>query len=211
MPKIRQRVGNLFNLKIMAVNLSNVKEGDIFKTKSGEYMGYLLSDSPIFGKYQHKLYNLKNKTQYLWYNNDGVCGDESKRDQFNLVEKIDQLSEEEKLSIENAKNTASVSQDVTTSQTVASSDMIDVSYGWETALKAFSWLVFAGSFIAFFILLGNSYTVGIAFGILGYGVVQLFPIMVFANISVSLKEANELNKKILKEIKQSNKQKEETK
>ena len=172
-------------------------------------MGYWFSEG--FSKYKHKLYNLKNENETYWYSNDGECGTEIKQEDFNLVEKINQLSEEEKLSIENAKNTASVSQDVTTSQTVASTDMIDVTYGWETALRAFSWLVFAGCFIAFFILLGNSYTVGIAFGILGYGVVQLFPIMVFANISVSLKEANELNKKILKEIKQSNKQKEETK
>ena len=193
----------------MAVNLSTAKQGDVFKTQSGEYMGYWFSEG--FSKYKHKLYNLKNENETYWYSNDGECGTEIKQEDFNLVEKIDQLSEEEKLSIENAKNTASVSQDVTTSQTVVSSDMIDVSYGWETALRAFSWLVFAGCFIAFFILLGNSYTVGIAFGILGYGVVQLFPIMVFANISVSLKEANELNKKILKEIKQSNKQKEETK
>ena len=193
----------------MAVNLSTAKQGDVFKTQSGEYMGYWFSEG--FSKYKHKLYNLKNENETYWYSNDGECGTEIKQEDFNLVEKINQLSEEEKLSIENAKNTASVSQDVTTSQTVASTDMIDVTYGWETALRAFSWLVFAGCFIAFFILLGNSYTVGIAFGILGYGVVQLFPIMVFANISVSLKEANELNKKILKEIKQSNKQKEETK
>ena len=193
----------------MAVNLSTAKQGDVFKTQSGEYMGYWFSEG--FSKYKHKLYNLKNENETYWYSNDGECGTEIKQEDFNLVEKINQLSEEEKLSIENAKNTASVSQDVTTSQTVASTDMIDVSYGWETALRAFSWLVFAGCFIAFFILLGNSYTLGIAFGILGYGVVQLFPIMVFANISVSLKEANELNKKILKEIKQSNKQKEETK
>ena len=195
----------------MAVNLSNVKEGDIFKTKSGEYMGYLLSDSPIFGKYQHKLYNLKNKTQFLWYNNDGVCGDESKRENFNLVEKIDQLSEEEMLLIQSAKHSANTENNSNASNSNMTEVTEELQIGWETALRAFSWLVFAGCLIAFFILLGNSYTVGIAFGVLAYGIIQLFPIMVFANISVSLKEANALKKKILKEMKQLNKEQEETK
>ena len=190
----------------MAVNLSNVKEGDIFKTKSGEYMGYLLSDSPIFGKYQHKLYNLKNKTQFLWYNNDGVCGDESKRENFNLVEKIDQLSEEEMLLIQSAKHSANTENNSNASNSNMTEVTEELQIGWETALRAFSWLVFAGCLIAFFILLGNSYTVGIAFGVLAYGIIQLFPIMVFANISVSLKEANALKKKILKEMKQMNKE-----
>lgn len=193
----------------MAVNLSNVKEGDIFKTKSGEYMGYLLSDSPIFGKYQHKLYNLKNKTQSLWYNNDGVCGDESKRDQFNLVEKIEQISEEEKQLIEEAKNNQTQSESVSSLEGANSiSDDLEISSGWESVLKVFGWITLVGCIVAFFILLGDYQLDNFAWIPLVYGIIQIAPIMVFANISVSLKEGNALKRKIFNEIKNANKSEE---
>jgi hypothetical protein len=169
--------------------LIDAKDGDKFVAKNGLILIYCTEGKNLaYAPYQFCLKSEETGNTYF-YSNEGEYY-EGKDPEMNLVGSECEIS--------------------TNNGTITQVDQ-ELETGWETALRVFSWLVFAGCFIAFFILLGNSYTVGIAFGVLAYGIIQLFPIMVFANISVSLKEANELKKKILKEIKQSNKQKEETK
>ena len=139
----------------MAINLSKVKQGDVFKTQNGEYMGYWFSES--FSKYKHKLYNLKNESETYWYSNEGECGDDSKKGEFNLVEKVEKiesLSEEEKLLIENAKKEAIAAQKTTSPQSTQSSNSIE---GWAIVLKVFGWFTLLGCIVAFFVLLEDRY------------------------------------------------------
>lgn len=193
----------------MAVNLSNIKHGDVFKTQNGEYMGYWFSEG--FSKYKHKLYNLKNEHETYWYSNEGECGDETTQGNFNLVEKIENLSEEEKAAIEKAKKEAVASQKTADFQDAQSDDDLEVSIGWEIVLKVFGWITLVGCIIAFFVLLEDYYLDDMAWMPLVLGIVQIAPIMVFANISISLKKANALKQKILNEMKQMNKTQKETK
>lgn len=191
----------------MAINLSKVKQGDVYKTQNGEYMGYWFSES--FSKYKHKLYNLKNESETYWYSNEGECGDDSKKGEFNLVEKVEKiesLSEEEKLLIENAKKEAIATQKTTPSQSTQSSNSIE---GWAMVLKIFGWFTLLGCIVAFFVLLEDRYLDDMAWLPLVIGIILIAPIMVFANISISLKEANDLNKKVLEELKQMNNTQEE--
>ena len=188
----------------MAINLSKVKQGDVFKTQNGEYMGYWFSDS--FSKYKHKLYNLKNESETYWYSNEGECGDDSKKGEFNLVEKIESLSEEEKLLIENAKKEAIATQKTTPPQSTQSSNSIE---GWAMVLKVFGWFTLLGCIVAFFVFLEDRYLDDMAWLPLVIGNIQKAPIMVFAKISISLKEANALNMKVLEELKQMNNTQEE--
>ena len=61
----------------------------------------------------------------------------------------------------------------------------------------------------FFVFLEDRYLDDMAWLPLVIGIIQIAPIMVFANISISLKEANALNKKVLEELKQMNNTQEE--
>ena len=173
----------------MVIELINAKDGDKFEAKSGLKLTYYAEGRSLSHAPYHFCLKSDETGNKYFYSNEGEYF-EGKDPEMNLV------------GAECEKST----NDGTNTQVEK-----ELETGWETALRAFSWLVFAGCFIAFFILLGNSYTVGIAFGVLAYGIIQLFPIMVFANISVSLKKANALKKNILKEMKQLNKEQEETK
>ena len=196
----------------MAVNLSRVKQGDVFKTRSGEYMGYWFSESTFFGgQYKHKLYNLKNEQESYWYNDEGVCGHEAKSKEMSLVEKIDALPEDVLSMIEESKKNASI-QSTEDTHSVPSredtdpieNDSNDVPGGWETILKIVGWIVFIGGFIACLVLAGNG-AEEICWIPLLVGILIPAPIMVFANMATSLKENNALNRQILEELKKLNK------
>lgn len=91
---------------------------------------------------------------------------------------------------------------------VTKSSEPEVATGWEMALKVFGWITFIGCIWAFLVLLTNGEE-EISWLPLVIGIIQIAPNMVFANISISLKKANALKKKILNELKQINKIQEE--
>ena len=122
-----------------------------------------------------------------------------------------ELTAEEKAAIEKAKKEAVASQKTADFQDAQSDDDLEVSIGWEIVLKVFGWITLVGCIIAFFVLLEDYYLDDMAWMPLVLGIVQIAPIMVFANISISLKKANALKQKILNEMKQMNKTQKETK
>ena len=167
----------------MATFLIDAKDGDKFVTKNGlELTLYSAGKSMANAPYQFCLKSAETDEKHF-YSNEGEYL-QGKNPEMNLVGRGE--SEKEKHSEE-------------------------LQIGWETALKIFGWVTLVGCIIAFFILLGDRYLASFSWIPLVYGIIQIAPIMVFANISISLKEANILKKKILNEIKKVNEAKQEEK
>ena len=174
----------------MAVDLMNAKNGDIFLTKDGLSMSYYMAGNSVaYSPYKYCLKSEETGNRYF-YSNEGEYF-QGKDAKMNLVGFV--KSEESK----NRELQETISE--------------ELSIGWEIVLKIFAWLTFVGCVITFFLLLGDRYLAGYSWIPLVYGIIQIAPIMVFANISISLKEANILKKNILNEIKKSNENKPEEK
>ena len=81
---------------------------------------------------------------------------------------------------------------------------LDSNDKWALALKVLAWVVFVVCVVASIILFGE-YQADIAWIPLVYGVLQLVPTMVIANISANLKKSNQIQNAILGELKKQNK------
>lgn len=174
----------------MAVDLSKAKAGDAFKTQNGEIVKYWYKEG-FAANFNHRLRSIKNKEESYWYDKNGVC--EGEIEEMNLVEKVEahvleELEKEIKEKQPQTTQTPSLKQSTSESATSV--------WGKGTRIIAIIELV-AAVIVFFFFAFGYDGYEGIiiAFSVLAYGIIQLFPMMAIAKAcDNSVEILNELKK-----------------
>lgn len=171
----------------MTIELKNAKNGDKFEAKNGLKMTYnAAEDNPFYAPYQFCLKSEETGTSYF-YSNEGEYY-KGENPEMNLVDYECTTPTEDKINTQVPH---------------------EIERGWETVLKVISWFILFGCLFAFFRLIGEDHYYGNYYGsafiVLAVGIIQLVINSIFANISISLKEANALKKNILEEMKKMNK------
>lgn len=172
----------------MTIELKNAKNGDKFEAKNGLKMTYNTAEmNPSYAPYQFCLKSEETGVSYF-YSNEGEYY-KGENPEMNLVNYECTTTTEDKI----------------------------IERGWETVLKVISWFILFGCCLFAFIRLteethyhsyyygSDNVSTGAAFIVLAVGIIQLVINSIFANISISLKEANALKKNILEEMKKLNK------
>jgi hypothetical protein len=172
----------------MAIDLSTAKNGETFVTEDGRSLNYhSIGNSYEYAPYIYCMKSAETGNR-LFYSKEGIYM-HSEYPGLNLVGCV-------------------VEEGVTPSTPLDSSN--DIAMGWEMVLKVVGWTCFVFGILGGLILIGADLEEMCWFPFM-VGILVPAPMMVFANISISLKEANLIQKNILKEMKQWNKEQEETK
>lgn len=179
----------------MAVDLSKAKIGDAFKTQNGEIVKYWYKEG-FAANFNHRLRSIKNKEESYWYNKNGVC--EGEIEEMNLVEKVEVhiLEELEKKIKEKEPQPQTLPTQQTPSPKPSVSESAISTWGKGTRVIAIIELV-AAVIVFFFFTFGYDGYEGIiiAFSVLAYGIIQLFPMMAIAKAcDNSVEILNELKK-----------------
>lgn len=172
----------------MTIELKNAKNGDKFEAKNGLKMTYnTAEENPSYAPYQFCLKSEETGVSYF-YSNEGEY----------------YKGEDPEMNLVNYECT------ITTEDKINTQVPHEIERGLETVLKVISWFILFGCLFAFFRLIEDGYYYGTAFIVLAVGIIQLVINSIFANISISLKEANALKKNILEEMKKMNSEKGES-
>ncbi|MEE1303256.1 MAG: hypothetical protein UHD64_10775 [Bacteroidales bacterium] len=174
----------------MAIDLSTAKNGEAFVTEDGTSLNYYsIGNSYAYSPYIYCMKSAETGNR-LFYSKEGIYM-HSEHPGLNLV-----------------GCTRVVEEGVTPSTPLDSSN--DIAIGWEMILKVVGWIFVIFGIIGGLILIGLDFEEMCWYPFI-VGILVPAPMMVFANISISLKEANVIQKNILKEIKQMNKKQDEVK
>jgi hypothetical protein len=172
----------------MAVNLSTAQSGDVFLTQGGRRLIYLAEKNDLsLTPYSYCL-KCQNTGDSYYYSVDGIHSNHLSFPKYNLACIEKQVGVNILQNTNNLQNTTN----------------LDSNDEWALALKVLAWVVFVVCVVASIILFGD-YQADIAWIPLVYGVLQLVPTMVIANISANLKKSNQIQNAILGELKKQNK------